>query len=247
MDQELLDFITSINNATKEEEIWKVWLSACQKAGLDVVNYVFAQKGTDSVKTNNLTNLPLAWNEYYQKEKFSSQDYLVKYLVEKNVLPITHDISQVGADFFQTDKQREMYHDAKEVGMSRLLLVPFNDLDGEGAGGVSFGTSSLTSKEFQELIKQSGTLLFAMAQVAHQRLKQKHMNANTMPPISFSPRQQEILKHLASGLTNKEISYRLKVSMPTVSFHLKAIANKLNVKMSREILPKALLLQLVKI
>ena len=63
--------------------------------------------------------------------------------------------------------------------------------------------------------------------------------------IHFSPRQREILKYLLEGKTNKQISYHLGIAMPTVSFHMKSIAEKLNVQNSREIVPKVLSLGIV--
>lgn len=247
MDKELLDFLTEVSRATCEKEVWNVWLKACQNSGFDVVNYTYVQKNhDDSVKTRNLTNLDLKWMEHYQKEKFCNDDYLVKYIIEKNITPIIHDIEHINPNLIKSGRQKEIFNDVIEFGMSKILAIPLNDIS-IGCGGVTIATSSMSSNEFKQVIKQKGTLLFAMAQVAHQRLKYSYMTPLPKDTIHFSPRQQEIIKYLANGLPNKEISYRLNISMPTVSFHLKAIANKLNVRMSREILPKALLLGLVQI
>ena len=45
----------------------------------------------------------------------------------------------------------------------------------------------------------------------------------------LSPREGEILNMLATGLGNKEIAWRLKISEHTVKFHVTSIFNKLNV------------------
>lgn len=42
----------------------------------------------------------------------------------------------------------------------------------------------------------------------------------------FSPREHQVLRLVAQGLTNKEIAYRLGVSERTVQFHLNSIFNK---------------------
>ena len=42
----------------------------------------------------------------------------------------------------------------------------------------------------------------------------------------FSPRELEILKLVAKGLTNKEIAYRLHLSDRTVQYHLRSVFNK---------------------
>ena len=48
-------------------------------------------------------------------------------------------------------------------------------------------------------------------------------------PEGLTPREVEVLRLLADGLTNKEIAERLVVSLPTVSTHVASIFNKLGV------------------
>lgn len=52
-------------------------------------------------------------------------------------------------------------------------------------------------------------------------------NAN-LPP--FTPRETEILRHLALGYSNKEIGRMLDVAEGTVKVHIKAILKKLNMR-----------------
>ena len=42
----------------------------------------------------------------------------------------------------------------------------------------------------------------------------------------FSPRELEVLKLAAKGLTNKEIAYRLNLSERTIQYHLRSVFNK---------------------
>jgi two-component system, NarL family, response regulator LiaR len=44
------------------------------------------------------------------------------------------------------------------------------------------------------------------------------------PP--FTPRELEVLRLAAHGLTNKEIAYRLTISERTIQFHMNSIFNK---------------------
>ncbi len=54
------------------------------------------------------------------------------------------------------------------------------------------------------------------------------------PGQPLSPRESEILNLLASGLGNKEIAWRLKISEHTVKFHITSIFNKLDVSSRAE-------------
>jgi len=48
-------------------------------------------------------------------------------------------------------------------------------------------------------------------------------------PESLTPRELEVLRLLADGLTNPQIAERLVVSQPTVNTHVAALFNKLGV------------------
>ena len=59
------------------------------------------------------------------------------------------------------------------------------------------------------------------------------------PPVTLSSRQMAILHYLAQGETNKEISYRLSIAQPTVSFHIAELRKKLDVTHNRKIVERA--------
>lgn len=53
-------------------------------------------------------------------------------------------------------------------------------------------------------------------------------NATAEPPVSLSPRELEVLRLLADGLANKEISFRLGISEHTVKFHVNSILTRMD-------------------
>jgi two-component system, NarL family, nitrate/nitrite response regulator NarL len=57
--------------------------------------------------------------------------------------------------------------------------------------------------------------------------------------IELTPRESEVLTHLAEGLTNKAIAQRLTISNHTVKFHVNAILSKLNAQSRTEAVVKA--------
>jgi len=56
---------------------------------------------------------------------------------------------------------------------------------------------------------------------------------------TLTPRELEVLEHLASGLSNKEIASRLGVSFHTVKFHVNAILGKLGASSRTEVVALA--------
>lgn len=63
--------------------------------------------------------------------------------------------------------------------------------------------------------------------------------------VSLSSRQMSILHYLAQGESNKEISYRLAIAQPTVSFHIGELRRKLNAPSNRKIVEQARALNLI--
>jgi two-component system NarL family response regulator len=53
--------------------------------------------------------------------------------------------------------------------------------------------------------------------------------AQSFPRHGLSPREIEVLEHVATGLRNKEIAYKLALSETTVNAHVKRVLEKLQV------------------
>lgn len=71
--------------------------------------------------------------------------------------------------------------------------------------------------------------------------------SETPPPLlePLTPRELDVLRHLAEGLSNKAIARRLTISDHTVKFHVNAILNKLNAQSRTEAVVRATQLGLI--
>lgn len=54
------------------------------------------------------------------------------------------------------------------------------------------------------------------------------LEVRTTEPATLSPREVEVLRLVADGLGNKEISFRLGISEHTVKFHVNSILTRMN-------------------
>ena len=73
-------------------------------------------------------------------------------------------------------------------------------------------------------------------------------NTQNLPPApveSLTPRELEVLQHLAEGLPNKTIAHRLNISEHTVKFHVNAIMSKLGAQSRTEAVVRATQLGLI--
>ena len=50
---------------------------------------------------------------------------------------------------------------------------------------------------------------------------------NAVPTIVFSPREQELIRHLVNGASNQQIAAEMSIAIKTVEHNLRVIANKL--------------------
>jgi DNA-binding NarL/FixJ family response regulator len=64
--------------------------------------------------------------------------------------------------------------------------------------------------------------------------------AQAEPSVRLSPREQEILEHLAKGALYKEIAAQLGISFDTVQWHIRNIYDKLHVRSRSEAVAKYL-------
>jgi DNA-binding NarL/FixJ family response regulator len=61
----------------------------------------------------------------------------------------------------------------------------------------------------------------------------------------LTPREREVLQHLAEGLSNKAIAHRLAISEHTIKFHVNAIMSKLGAQSRTEAVVRATQLGLI--
>lgn len=84
-----------------------------------------------------------------------------------------------------------------------------------------------------------------LGELARQALNEANDLAETLKvtvpsPHPFSPRETQVLKLAATGLTNKEIAYRLGISDRTVQFHMNSIFNKTGTNSRTEVVALAM-------
>ena len=122
--------------------------------------------------------------------------------------------------------------------MSVVMVTTSRD-DSDVAEAMQLGAQGYLLKDMQpdELIKslhliQKGEIVVApeLAGVLARVVQGKQLEAKSNDIIStLTPREKEILIHLADGGSNKHIARILNISDGTVKLHVKAILRKLNI------------------
>lgn len=85
----------------------------------------------------------------------------------------------------------------------------------------------------------------AKTRVTRKSRPKKRPTGRSKSTTTLTPRQKEILRLVAQGLTNREVAHQLKISVRTVEVHRFNLMRRLNVRNVAQLLRQALLLRLL--
>jgi DNA-binding NarL/FixJ family response regulator len=78
-----------------------------------------------------------------------------------------------------------------------------------------------------------------------EKLQKSTLRAKFLSPHRVTPRQKEILRFVAEGLTNREIAGHLNISVRTVEVHRFNVMRRLRVRNVAQLLRQALVMGLL--
>lgn len=126
-----------------------------------------------------------------------------------------------------------------------LMLTVYEDTDAIfqslTAGASGYLLKRTSSAELLEAIRQAHSGSSPMSgHIARKVVQYFHQPRSPKPMAELSPREQEVLEHLAQGYLYKEIAERLGISIDTVRKHLGHVYQKLHVSSRTEAVVKYL-------
>ncbi|GGT26402.1 response regulator transcription factor [Streptomyces atratus] len=150
------------------------------------------------------------------------------------------DVRMPGTDGIEATAQIRAA--APDGGGPRILILTTFDLDehvydalAAGAGG--FLLKDVTAEHLFDAVRvvAAGEALLAPTVTRRligefARLRRRPPAVPTAPLTALTPRETEVLRLLAEGLSNPEIAARLSVSEETVKTHVSRILNKLGLR-----------------
>ncbi|MCA9952878.1 MAG: response regulator transcription factor [Anaerolineales bacterium] len=132
--------------------------------------------------------------------------------------------------------------DSNELGIPIIFLL--TDIDQAVNAWASGGRAILLRELAPERIYAAALavlegLIVITPEIASKMLVTESAFAKEDDYDSLTPRELEVLCHLAEGLTNKAIAQQLEISDHTVKFHVNAILNKLHAQSRTEAVVRA--------
>jgi NarL family two-component system response regulator LiaR len=142
-----------------------------------------------------------------------------------------------------TRKVTELYPDTRVV-----VLTSFEDEEKVSAaldaGAISYLTKNIAAPELSAALLNAYKDISTISPSATKALLEGRKNREAHS-IDLSPRELEVLKQMAAGLTNPDIAEVLMISKATVKRHVSNILSKMNVSTRTEAVSLAHSLKLI--
>lgn len=173
---------------------------------------------------------------------FSGCDDVMENMVEELPDVVLMDINMPGRSGIECVEALRM----EIPNLKILMLTNYSDderiFESLRAGAVGYLLKNSSIEKLSELIKEAYHGGAPMSgEVAQKVLAYfQSQKKNVKYTAELSERESEVLRALTEGLSNKEISAKLFISLPTVRFHLKNIYAKLHVTSRTEAVIKAM-------
>lgn len=181
-----------------------------------------------------------AWKEHYFKFEFLTVDPLVRYCFNQ----VTPLLWQAEDDRLLINKnERKVLNDARDFNIKNMNSLPVHGFQGELSllRVSTFGTSIKLKDEFNSM-----TQLHYICNYIHEAVMRiLGEQDGVTSKVRLTGREQEILSWVAQGKGTWDIGCILNISEHTVSWHIKNIFTKLNVRTRQHAVAKAISFKLI--
>lgn len=143
------------------------------------------------------------------------------------------------------DATKDIKAESNEVLV--VMLTAFEDSQhlesALAAGADGYLSKDIGAKDLIEALHNvmMGERVFSKSIIKLMQRKYTPYNPEDSSPVSITKREQEILNKVADGMTSKEISERLDISVRTVQAHRSNVMQKLGLKTGAELIRYAVL------
>ncbi|KPU43704.1 serine/threonine-protein kinase PknB [Oxobacter pfennigii] len=246
MDMYFIDkAIESISMETDINKLLESFLSlAAQSIGADRGYLILEKNGElfiEAIKDNNTGSLTVQAIPVEDNDKLSKA--VVRYVARASETVVLNCEDQIG--IFASDPYISQSN-AKSIACVPLLLqrIPFGLLYFENSfiSGI-FAPGRL---EFLKLLSLQIAYVKKLQQYLETDKEEKNVEEGLYLVDPLTEREAEVLNLIAEGMSNKEISDSLKISINTVKVYIKNIYEKLKVNRRVQVVTKAKELKLLK-
>lgn len=211
---------TELEGLNDRTALWEAALSVFDAVGLSYVIYLVSNQSRSQVTL--LTNVP----EIYAQVD-PAMDPFLQYCCN------SYDVTRTGTAYlpendYLPEAARPLIHLAERSGFISGLGVPTRLESSARFGGFNLG-SGLSRADFETRFAAHVPEIQALCFLLHRRLEELDRTGD-LATASLSPREAEIIRMIANGMTRKECAQSLGLSPNTVADYTKAAYRKLGVR-----------------
>ncbi len=259
MENTLSDLITQFEKSNSSHKVWQAFLDFIAVHGFKYATYAYNYAPIDEApsleegKTSHLrfihadrtwiSSVPAEAFEEYRNQRYDKNDPMLAHTVSGSLRSIilSHSLLDPQSDDFEIHSR--LLKRAEHFGIVSSFGFPLLRGLGRGHGHIILHHPG-DLDVMNEITKQHGEKLHLASLYMHMFYR-PFERVERATKLGIKGRPLEVLQLLNRGMTNKQISERMAISAPTVSFHLKELRKSLRVTSTREILPAALNLGLL--
>lgn len=140
-----------------------------------------------------------------------------------------------------TEAQKRGWLISDELGFQVGVTIPTVALSLDGLGGTGLCAGELSPVEFEKMWADKQGIIMQILGLLDMRMREQHLSQ----VIGLSPREQETLKWLATGLRPDQIAYRLNIGYRTIDKYINGAKRKLNARTRDQAVAKALIFKAI--
>lgn len=237
------DFSALLASATSPEDAWGLFNTQLRHLGAKSAIYGFfpdPRVRSLSAEIRAFSSHPDEFSDFYLKQGFIDHDPLAIYCIMEEQRALVWGAPE--AEAYATAKSHLVANASREFGLEFGITLPVRDASANRLGGFGIAFEATSEGERDDILAANRHAIEFSSALLHARVMQKDMTTQMFP---LSPRERECLLWASTGLTNKEIAFRLSISDKTVEHHMRLAAKRLDARNRTHAVARALVFDLI--
>ena len=244
MNRTFIDFLDGLQGAKDKEAAWQHFQSFCERHGTRYVTHLeIPSSHVDADHAVYRVNMDKAWIDHYMEQNYVAHDPAV-YKALASPFPFLFQRSVAMDQELWDEPELTIANEATEFGLGDGIIIPYFGYRGGIQGNITLFAQHCDADGWQEMEQHAERLMLG-AVMMHTWFT--HQSRRTPSSIKITPRQLETIRWMAAGLHNDQIADKMNISYDGVSYHMREIKRRLDVRTHREVVPKAFQLGLLEL
>ena len=251
MHNSLIDLLDNLRETSSSRTAYSVSREFFKGFGFRYINAAVISK-SDNTTLGMFSNMSGSWMDHYLASGYAGYDPITKYckILSRPVTLSSDQLLHLPSENKPTTDR--MMREAFDEGLRSSLLVNTHSSASDQLIGFNLGFEG-SGRELQRIAYQNREQILVGAALAQQAIianlfgteMERYWYPTSPSSYKLSPREAEVLKWLSAGYRNDRIAEKLRISVPTVNFHISAAKRRLGAKTREQAIAMAVSIRLI--